>query len=175
MKNIKLAACIGIPLFISAISTAQQQASPAPAPELKKLDYFVGTWNTEGQTKPSPYGPGGSFTSTDRIAWQKGNYFVIGNAEFNTPMGAGTELSVMGYDRNAKAYTYESFNSQGEHEMATGTLDGDTWNWSSGSQSPFKWRFTEKVVSPTSFTMKFEVSPDGTNWVTVLEGKSNKQ
>jgi hypothetical protein len=173
-NKLKLAACIAVALLICGISSAQQ-GPPPPAPELKKLDYFVGNWKTDGQMKAGPYGPGGPFTSTDKLAWQKGNYFVIGNAEFNTPMGTGTELSVMGYDRNAKAYTYESFNSQGEHEVATGKIDGDTWTWSSGPESQLKWRFTQKMMSPGSFTMKFEIAPDGTNWVTVLEGKSTKQ
>ncbi len=28
-----------------------------PGPELKKLDYFVGNWTSEGDAKPGPMGP----------------------------------------------------------------------------------------------------------------------
>jgi hypothetical protein len=40
---------------------------PAPAPELKKLDYFAGNWSVEANMKPSSYGPGGKTTSADHI------------------------------------------------------------------------------------------------------------
>jgi hypothetical protein len=36
-------------------------------------------------------------------------------------------------------------------------------------------RFTMKVLSPTSYTMKFELSPDGKQWVTGMEGKATKK
>lgn len=32
-----------------------------------------------------------------------------------------------------------------------------------------------KVLTPSSYTMKFEVSPDGTNWMTFMEGKATKK
>jgi hypothetical protein len=38
-----------------------------------------------------------------------------------------------------------------------------------------KGRFTEKIVSPTSYTYKFEVSPDGTNWNLVMDGTQTKK
>jgi len=38
-----------------------------------------------------------------------------------------------------------------------------------------KGRFTMKVLSPTSYTMKFELSQDGTNWMTGMEGKATKK
>jgi hypothetical protein len=34
---------------------------------------------------------------------------------------------------------------------------------------------TIKTLSPTSYTMKFEVSIDGTNWMTFMEGKATKK
>ena len=38
-----------------------------------------------------------------------------------------------------------------------------------------KGRFTMKVLSPTSYSMKFELSQDGTNWMTGMEGKATKK
>ena len=43
-------------LFI-AVATSFAQMAP-PAPELKKLDYFTGTWTMDGDVKPGPMGAG---------------------------------------------------------------------------------------------------------------------
>lgn len=37
-----------------------------------------------------------------------------------------------------------------------------------------KGRYSMKILSPTSYTYKFEMSPDGTKWDTVMEGKATK-
>ena len=84
----------------------------------------------------------------------------------------------MGYDPDRKVYTYEAFNSMGQDEISTGTVDGDTWTWLSDEHMggmTMKGRFTMKVLSPTSYNMKFELSPDGKNWMTAMEGKATKK
>lgn len=171
-KSVVLAA---LPVLLPLTAFAQAGKEPQPAPEVKKLDYFAGTWKTVGQMKPSQFGPGGSFTSTEHYEWQKGNFFLIGHSEFKTPGGDGIELSVLGYDPTKNVYSYHSFNSAGEQESATGTIAGDTWTWTGGEQSPFKWRYIEKVLSPASYAVKFEGSPDGTNYSTLLEATVTKQ
>jgi hypothetical protein len=37
-----------------------------------------------------------------------------------------------------------------------------------------KTRFPLKTLSPTSYTFKFEVSQDGNNWSTVMDGRATK-
>ena len=97
--------------------------------------------------------------------------------EFNGAMGKGAETSYMGYDSNDKMYTYDSFNTLGEADHAKGNVDGDTWTWQSetrmGSQT-IKGRLTIKMLSAMAYNFKFEMSPDGTTWNTVLEGKDTK-
>jgi hypothetical protein len=87
-------------------------------------------------------------------------------------------MAVYGYDSDNKVYTYTSFSSWGEAEKSTGTVNGDTWVWNSnehmGGQT-MKGRFTMKVLSPTSYTMKFELSQDGTNWMPAMEGMATKK
>ncbi|MBV9300847.1 MAG: DUF1579 family protein [Acidobacteriaceae bacterium] len=174
--TLKHFAVVSASLLLSVSAYSQAERMPSPSPELKKLDYFAGTWKTQGQMKPNQFGPGGSFSSTDHWEWQKGNFFLVGHSEFKiASMGEGVELAVMGYDPAKKVFTYESFNSSGEHEVATGSFSGDTWTWNAGEQSSFKWRFIEKVLSPTSFSAKFEGTQDGTNWNTVFEATYTKQ
>jgi hypothetical protein len=178
MKRHLLTAATAALIFTASVSAQMQH--PAPAPELKKLDYFVGTWNVDADMKPSPFGPGGKTTGTDHYEWMQGNYFLIIHSTYSSQsMGSGIEYAVIGYDTKKKQYTYESFSSDGEHDIATGTpdADGKVWTWYSASEvsGPTKWRFTQTILSPTSYTIKFEMSKDATNWSTVMDGKVTKQ
>jgi|SRR5208283_5053176 len=65
------------PLFLCAAAFAQAPQVPQPAPELKKLDYFAGTWKTDADMKPSPYGQGGKLTITNKFEWMQGNFFMV--------------------------------------------------------------------------------------------------
>ena len=110
-----------------------------------------------------------------------GNFFLQGHADFKMPTevgGEGKETSIMGYDTDENVYTYDAFNSQGRREVSKGTVSGDTWTWTStqnyGGQE-IKQRMTIKVLSPTSYTLKFEISMDETNWMTFMEGKATKK
>jgi len=168
-------------ILVLAVLTAAafaQMGPPKPGPELKKLDYFVGSWTSTGDTKPSPEGPGGPMTLQTDAKWMDGGFFVLENSSYKTAMGNGTGMSFIGYDPQEKVYTYSEFDSTGETVHAKGTVDGDTWTWTSemkmGPQTA-KTRFTEKIVSPTSYTFKFEVSPDGTTWNTMMDGKATKK
>jgi hypothetical protein len=37
-----------------------------------------------------------------------------------------------------------------------------------------KARFTMKILSPASYSFKYEMSEDRTNWSTLMDGKSTK-
>jgi Protein of unknown function (DUF1579) len=165
--------CVSVWLFC-AKSFAQM---PSPAPELKKLDFLVGTWNDQGDMKASPMGPGGKMTMTEKNDWMPGGFFLTLHTNFTSEMGSGSGMAFMGYDADNKQYTYDEFNSMGERSHSTGSLDGDTWTWlgdqKMGSQT-MKGRFTMKVLSPSSYSFKYEMSQDGTTWNTVMDGKSTK-
>jgi hypothetical protein len=170
---------IGMTLSLGIALWARPQLEvPKPAPELKKLDYFVGTWMARGDLKAGPMGPGGKFTGTNYVQWMDGGFFLVTHSDFNGAMGKGTETSYMGYDSKEKMYTYDSFNTLGEADHAKGNVDGDTWTWLSettmGSQTS-KGRLTINVLSATAYNFKFEMSHDGATWVTLLEGKDTKK
>ncbi len=155
-----------------------QTAPPKPAPELKKLDVFVGSWTLEGNMKPGMMGPGGSMTETEKCEWMEGDFFLVCHSEFKSSMGNGVGLSVMGYSVDDKAYTYREFNSFGEFDDSRGTLDGDTWTWTSDEKMggmTMKGRFIMKMTSATSYNFVFDMSEDGTKWSTVMDGKAMKK
>jgi hypothetical protein len=166
---------LGMLLF--SVAAFAQMGPPKPGPELKKLDYFLGTWTSDGDMKPGPMGPGGKFTSTGHGEWMDGGFFLVIHSDFKSGMGNSTGTAYMGYDPQEKVYTYDEFNSMGENIHSKGTVDGDTWSWSNdmkmGPQT-MKAHYTMKALSPTSYTFKFEVSSDGSKWDTVMDGKATK-
>jgi hypothetical protein len=163
-------------LVLAAVATAQNEP-PKPGPELKKLDLFVGTWALDGNMKPGEMGPGGSMTESETCEWMEGGFYVVCRSSFKSSMGNGTGLSVMGYSADDKAYTYREFNSYGEFEDSRGSVDGDTWTWKADEKMgnmTMKSRFAMKMTSATSYTFVFDMSPDGTKWSTVMDGKAAK-
>jgi hypothetical protein len=170
-----------ISTLILFTASAWAQMAPNPGPEVKKLDYFVGSWTIEGTIGQGPWGMGGKFSSTDTTEWMPGNFFVQGHSDFKMPPevgGDGKAMAIMGYDTDANMYTYDEFNSQGRRESSKGAVSGDTWTWTStqnyGGQE-VKQKMTMKVLSPTSYSLKFEVSLDGTTWMTFMDAKATKK
>jgi hypothetical protein len=174
--QILLAAALFSPVLALALS---QDTPPKPAPELKKLDMLAGSWVLEGDVKPSPMGPGGKVTENEKCEWMEGEFFLVCHVDFKTATsGSGSGLSVIGYSTSDKAYTYREFNSWGEFDDSKGTLDGDTWTWTSDEKigdTMGKGRFTMKFTSSTSYNFTYEMSPDGAKWTAVVEGKAIKK
>ena len=155
-----------------------QMAMPKPGPEHKKLEMFVGSWALDGDTKPGAMGPGGKVTEYEKCEWMDGGFFLICHTDFKTATGDGSGLSILGYSTEDKAYTYREFNSWGEFYDSKGSVDGNTFVWTNVEKmggTPYKGRFTIKISSPTSYDFTFEMSPDGTKWTTVMDGKATKK
>ena len=151
---------------------------PKPAPELKNLDYFAGTWLLEGEMKAGAWGPAGRIVETDRNQWMEGGFFLIMRSEFTVPTGRGAGVAYLGYDPNEEVYTYDEFNSLGEAIHSRGTVSADTWTWSGERKVEnriTKTRWVVKILSPASYDFRFELSQDGTSWIIVMAGKATKQ
>ena len=164
-------------LLLFAAGALAQMEMPKPAPELKKLDMFAGTWKLDGDIKPGPMGPGGKMNGQENCAWMDGGFYLVCNSTFKGPLGNATGTSYFGYSNDDKAYTYREFNSMGEFTDPRGTVDGDVWTWNSEDKmngQTMKGRFVVKVTSPTAYDFKFDMSQDGNTWTPVMDGKSNK-
>lgn len=159
--------------MLAAVASGQMP-TPTPAPELKQLDWMAGSWNIDGVNKPGAMGPGGKWTMTEDVHWMQGGFFLVAHSKFSGGgMGDGTALSVMGYDKDVKKFTYSEFNSWGEAGKSLGSVDGKTWTWY-GEEKTTKGRFIMNVTSPTSYTLQYDMSPDGTNWTTIMTGTATK-
>jgi hypothetical protein len=111
-----------------------------------------------------------------------GEFFFEGHSDFKMPPevgGDGKSVSFLGYDTEQNRYTFDEFNSHGRRESSIGTLSGDTWTWTSSqtySGKDVNQKMTMKAISPTSYSLKFEISLDGgKTWLTFMEGKATKK
>jgi Protein of unknown function (DUF1579) len=153
------------------------QGPPKPGPEVKRMGYFIGTWKEVGTAHMKDMqGPEGPMTTTTKYEWLPGGFFVIAHSDGTSSMGSDKEVAVMGWNPNKKMYTYNAFDSMGGADVATGTLNGDTWSWTADEMGgmPMKVRVTIKEVSKTEYTFKMEVSKDGNTWTTGMESTSTK-
>jgi hypothetical protein len=180
MRHIRVVACaVGLMAVITANVALAQAPPPMPkaGAEQQRLHYFAGNWKSEGEMKPGPFGPGGKFSSMDE-AHMLGDFYVVTNSKGTGPMGPVTEVAIIGYDAKQKAYTYDDFNTIGQHEKATGNPSGKVWTWTSNEEFGGKkmlGKFVLTEVSATSYTFKFDTSTDnGKTWTNMMEGKSTK-
>ena len=87
MRRLAVLAAI-VSMSVAAV-IAQKQEMPTPGLEHQRLGAFVGNWAFEGELKPGPMGPGGKTTSTERIEWGEGNFFVQRNYQARRRMCLG--------------------------------------------------------------------------------------
>jgi Protein of unknown function (DUF1579) len=176
----KRASTIALAVFMlcAAVASAQNPPMPKPGPEMEKLKYFVGTWKSTGEMKPGMMGPGGKYSATDHNEMELGGFFLVIHSTGNAAgMGNFTSISYLGYNTEEKTYTYHEFNSMGEAGVSKGTVEGDTWTWSSEDKmqgKTVKGRFTINITSPTTYDFKYEASIDGGDFASVVEGKATK-
>ncbi|HTO88330.1 MAG TPA: DUF1579 family protein [Thermoanaerobaculia bacterium] len=186
MRYLKLAILVTSGLLTAAAAAQAQEKkteapkmeAPKPTPEVKKLDYFAGDWHSEADMKPGPWGAGGKMTGESHCAWMGGGFFLVCHDQASGAMGKMQGLGVMGYDAVAKAYTWNGFNSAGENERATGSVDGKTWTYTNESMmngKMIKGRYTMVEKSPTSYDFKMETSEDGKTWTQMMEGKVTRK
>jgi hypothetical protein len=166
-------------MFLTMAATAQNPpAMPKPGPEVEKLKYFLGNWKQAGEVKPGPMGPGGKVTGTQNGSLMPGGFYIELHGTGEAPVyGKFTSIAYLGYDPQEKTYTYDEFDSTGEHTVAKGTFEGDTWTWTNEAKmgdKVMKGRYTEKITSPTSYDYKYEASIDGGEYTTMMEGKATK-
>jgi hypothetical protein len=171
---------LGLLTVFAAASTALAQAPagpPKPGPEHKRLSYMEGKWTTEGQQKANPFGPAGSFSTTDVCEWILDGFVLKCTSEGKDPLGSMKSLGLMGYDAENKVYTYYGADNRGFAGPGEGTLKGSVWTYTSSMKVKGKVvhsRYVATEVSPTEYTFKWEMEGDKGSWMTLAEGKSTK-
>jgi len=160
-------------MVVSSFAAAQTTETSSVA--LEKLNYFVGTWTLEVHMKISPFGSR-AFFGVEHNEWMPGGFLLVSRQDGETA-AASAGLAVMAYNTQEKSYTYHVVKDAGEAEDLSGSFVGDTWTWTSSpaaGKQALQSRLVVQEISPTSYTLKFETSPEGRDWSTVMEGKAVK-
>ncbi len=166
-----------VAFFLVALTSRSAAQTLFPTPEHQKMDYFAGDWKLEGTMKLSPTVPGGDFKSTEHSEWVSGGFFLETHSSMHSVLGDTRAVRMMEYNVEDKIYTYNAYNSLGEHQMATGHVQDNTWTWTSEAKMNgvvAKGRYTITQVSPTAYTFKYETLAGSGSWATVMEGKASK-
>lgn len=157
---------------------ALAQEAMQRGPQHERLAYFVGDWQFEGRAMDSPMGPGGPLSGTDDCEWFEGRFHVVCHGEANTPRGRMKTGSVWGYDPLVQKYTLYGFNSSGEAFYVLGTVDGKVWTWNAEypmGEQVMHLKATVTEESSTAYRYRLEMSPDGTNWTVMEQGRGMKK
>ena len=153
------------------------QEAPKPAPEHKRLNYFVGTWNFAGEAKAGPMGPAGQITYREVCEMMDGGFALVCRSEGKSPMGPTKGVSIMSYDTEKKTYTYTAAESGMPAFTALGQTSGPAWTWTTESMmagKPMKTRVTIKEGGPASYDFLMEMSMAGGAFAPMVQGKSTK-
>jgi Protein of unknown function (DUF1579) len=172
-------------LVVVAISTAgslaaQPKPAPKPTAEHQKLSYFVGSWTSSGEMKPSPFGPGGKITATETCEWFDGRFAVVCRSQGTSPMGPTKGIGFMGYNTEEKVYTYYGVDNSPMNmaSVPKGTITGQTWTYNDEAMmggKKIKSRFVLNITSPTSYTFKWETEEAPGKWAPIMEGTATKK
>lgn len=175
--RLSLILLVAVPLVV-ALRAQAPQAPPTPGAEHEKLAYFIGKWSSEGNVKPTPYGPGGKYMATETCEWFAGKFAVVCKTEGNMMGGVIKQMSVLSYDTYAKTYVYFETNNWGENVFSRGAVSGDTWTWNNDSpigDKTMHGRFTLTQSSPDAASYKFEMAAGSDPMTLVMEGKQTRQ
>jgi len=144
----------------TGVATAQVAGGKRRAPELDRLEAFIGRWITEGETIRGAQGDVTQIVASDVYQWLPGGHFVMHPAYGRIGSVEVGGLEVIGYDPATREYRTHFFDSQGNIVTETlSYLDG-TWTWQ-GAHARCTGVFTEggKVL-----TARHERSDDGVHW-----------
>jgi hypothetical protein len=178
MNRTAVIAVFTLSLSLSLTAQAPQQAAaPGVTPQHQLMGYFAGDWTAAGTSRISPKTPAAPFSLKEHGEWVTDGYFLETRTSMKSTLGTVNSQRVMGYNVQDKVYTYNVYNSLGEHQVALGHVNGNTWTWESEEKLNglvIKGRYTIVETSPNSYTFKSEVADPKGGWATVMEGTATR-
>jgi hypothetical protein len=138
----------------------------------KKLGVMLGKWESEATF------PGGArkVTSSYECRWSPQKDALV--CESQMAGAAGTSRLVYAYERQTGAYVCTTYPASGAGpQTGTGNISGDTWTFSSTSETNGKTtriRSTKQFSLPDRQYTTVESSDDGVNWKVVYTGTAHK-
>ena len=164
-------------LTAQASQSSQAPSTPPPSQQQQAMGYFGGAWKITGTTKISPKSPATQFTSTTQGEWVPGEYFLEIRSVTHGPLGDVHTVRMMEYNSSDNVYTYNEYNSLGEHVVGVGHIDGQKWIWNTTKKLngiTTKGRYITTYVTKDAYSLKSELQTPGGGWVTITEGTATR-
>ena len=168
---------LGVASLTAIVPPAWAQTAPAPHKPGAEIQsegaYYVGNWEFTGDMAATPADKN-KFRSGERLEWMPGGYFLMARSYVGD---AWSGTTVIGYDAARKVLTHTSYSADGNVEVMTGTVQGDTEIWTGDGETggkPAKQRMTIRRLSPTQYTFRFETAPENGGWSLLYQGQAFK-
>ncbi len=149
---------------------------PSPAPELNRLNVFVGNWHAEGNSysnhsEDNSYSSAQKWISDESYAWMSENFFLVHRWNATVDGHNLKGLEIMGYDVGKNEYFSRMFDDEGNAIKYKVTVKDDTWKFT----EPFT--RTTIVFSNSGNTMNFEGEwrQEGGDWLPLCSRKAVKK
>jgi hypothetical protein len=173
----------GIYLSVVAASTlalgSDHLVVPKIAPEISKMDVWVGTWESQTQVMTTPYSEAASMTSEMTCTWSPHHGFILCDHLMNGPTGVvSNSLSVYTYDETAKAYKFFGVDKDDSPREVPMQVNGNVWSFGTEVQNQDKtimFQTNDEFLSDKVMHFRTEFSEDnGRNWKELNQGQLTK-
>jgi hypothetical protein len=142
--------------------------APAPPPQLKVLERFVGKWKVEAVVTVSrPEAKESRTAGKTEVEWVLGRRFVQAKSTYDTKV---EDVQMGTYDVAAGEYRWWTFKSNGMYNESRGTWDEEarTFTWQ-GERGGVKWTNTNHFVDAD--TIEYDTAFVGRDGKTVMTVK----
>jgi hypothetical protein len=173
----------GIYLSVVAASTlalgSDHLVVPKIAPEISKMDVWVGTWESQTQVMTTPYSEAASMTSEMTCTWSPHHGFILCDHLMNGPTGVvSNSLSVYTYDETAKAYKFFGVDKDDSPREVPMQVNGNVWSFGTEVQNQDKtimFQTNDEFLSDKVMHFRTEFSEDnGRNGKELNQGQLTK-
>jgi hypothetical protein len=151
---------------------------PTVAPELTKMDVWVGTWESKTQVMTTPYSEAASVTSEMTCAWSPHHGFILCDHLMNNPSGVSNSLSVYTYDEANKTYKFFGVDKDASPREVPMQVKGNIWSFGTEVQNQDKtimFLTNDEFLSDKVMHFRTEFSEDnGRNWKELNQGQLTK-
>ena len=105
-----------------------------PGREHRRLEIFIGRWNTEGITRATESIPSVRVNGTDTYEWLEGGFFLIHHVDVNMGDDKIRAIEIVGYDDHIKKYPMNFFDSLGNSGTYMASVENGIWKFSGNSE-----------------------------------------
>lgn len=168
------AAALAVPAYAADL--------PALSPKLQALDVQSGHWVYHGTTAATPTDKAGTFAWDEHCGWSADRLFLMCSFDNDWSGQKVQSLVVDSWnDKDQTYWHYEMFavgDTGAKPFVSKMSVDGATWTEYGEDDDQGKKSYDRIVYhydSPTKVSVKIEISPDGKQWKTVVQGEGLKQ